>query len=815
MALSEIGESIVRKKRKPPYKKLDVSILPFYRVEVLINARAYNQYPRGNFMNNNKLTEKRKLTFELYEIKIKNADDSDLKKISKDLSLGLSVDEMKTIKDYFKKEGRNPTDIEMQSLGQAWSEHCCYKSSKSILKEFVFGIDHPDVMSRGDAGIMRFDKKHGYALRIESHNHPSAVEPYGGAATGVGGILRDVVCMGAEPVAIVDPFCIGMVDTEKKLPAGTIHPRDLLKKAVDGGRDYCNTVKVPAISGAFFFDETYTENCLINVGALGIVKNKDLRNNFVSGPGETFILCGEPTGRDGIHGVNFASADLSTAVENKGAKHGVSPIPKRFVLAACLDANKAGLLTGMKDLGGGGLSCVVGEMALGGGCGAEVYLDKVPLRDKDLVPWEVWVSETQERMMLSVKEKNVKKVLEIFKKHGVPATVVGKSTDTRRTKIFWENEQIFDMDLKFLTGGPMYKRPFTAPKVSTKAKEKMPKLPSNNEIIMEMLSDLNISSRAWAIDQFEKKGRKTVSGPMAGKGPGDASIMTPVKDSVKGLAVTVGCNPWLVAADPYRGSMGCMDEVCRNLVAVGARPHAFTDCLNFGNPEKPDRMGELRESVRGLGEVARIIGVPIPSGNVSLYNESSNGACILPTPMVIGTGLIKDSGKAVTSDLKEKDNLIFLIGETKDEMGGSLLFRKFGGVGGRVPDVDPANLKSLIDSMLKAIGKGLVKSCHDCSDGGFAVAMAEMCIAGDIGAEVDLSEIAGKDVVKLYSESHTRWIVEVSKDDEAAFKKALGGKAACIGKTGGTKLKIDNTVNLSVKDMLKAWKAPLSKIMKG
>jgi len=763
-----------------------------------------------------KLTEKRKAPFLLYDIRIKDAEDDDLKKISKDLGLGLSLDEMQLIKKYFIKEKRDATDIELQSLGQAWSEHCCYKSSKAVLKEYVFGIDHPDIMSRGDAGVMKFDGRHGYALRIESHNHPSAVEPYGGAATGVGGILRDVVCMGAKPIGIVDPFCIGMVDTEKKLPKGTIHPRDLLKKAVDGGKDYCEVVNVPTISGAFFFDERYTGNCLINVGALGLVKNSELRNNFVSGPGDVLILCGEPTGLDGIHGVNFASADLSAAAENKGAKHGVSPIPKRFVLAATLEANKAGLVTGMKDLGGGGLSCVVGEMALGANCGAVVDLEKAHLRDKNMAPWEIWVSETQERMMLAAKEKDVEKVLKIFAKHKVPATVVGKSTDDLRSKIYWKGELIFDMDLGFLTGGPVYNRPYTEPKVSTKAEEKLPELPSNNDVLLAMLSDLNIASREWAIKQFQKKGRKTVAGPMAGGGPGDASIITPVKGSYKGLAVTVGCNPWHVAADPYRGGMGCIDETCRNLVAVGARPHAFTDCLNFGNPEKPDRMGELRESVRGLGEVARQLKVPIPSGNVSLYNESSNGVCILPTPMVIGTGLIKDGRKAVSADLKEKDDLLFLVGETKDEMGGSLLFRKFGGTGGDVPGVDPAKLKTLMGIMLKAMEKGMIKSCHDCSDGGFAVAMAEMCIAGGIGADIDLSKIKGSEMIKLYSESNTRWIVEISKDNEAEFKKLFGRKAALIGKTGGTRLKIkDASISLSVSEMKAAWKEPLGKIMKG
>jgi phosphoribosylformylglycinamidine synthase len=513
--------------------------------------------------------------------------------------------------------------------------------------------------------------------------------------------------------------------------------------------------------------------------------------------------------------VNFASADLSAAAENKGAKHGVSPIPRRFVLAATLEANTEGLITGMKDLGGGGLSCVVGEMALGADCGADVDLEKVPLRDKKMAPWEIWVSETQERMMLAAKEKDVERIFKIFEKHKVPVAVVGKSTKDPRTRVFWNGELIFDMDIGFLTNGPIYERPYTEPIVSTKTDEKLPDLPSNNKVLIALLSDINIASREWAIKQFQKKGRRTVAGPMAGNGPGDASVIAPVKGSHKGLAVTVGCNPWHVAADPYKGGMGCIDETCRNLVAVGARPHAFTDCLNFGNPEKPDRLGELRESVRGLGETARFLKIPIPSGNVSLYNESSSGVCILPTPMVIGTGLIKDSRKAVSADLKEKDNLLFLVGDTKDEMGASLLFRKFNGADGDVPGVDPANLKKLMDHMLSAIEKGIVRSCHDCSDGGFAVAVAEMCIAGNIGADIDLSKIEGKEIVKLYSESNTRWIVEVARKDEAAFKKIFGRKASCIGKTGGTRLTMkDALISLTLSEMKTAWKEPLEKAMK-
>lgn len=364
--------------------------------------------------------------YELFDVSVREASDEDLVKISGDMALSLSLDEMKTIKEYFVKEGREPTDIELQSLGQAWSEHCCYKSSKAILKEFVFGIGREDVLSRGDAGVMVFDEDHGYALRIESHNHPSAVEPYGGAATGIGGILRDVVCMGAQPIALADPLCFGHPDRKGELPPGTKHPRYLMSGVVSGIRDYGNRVGIPTITGGMFFDERYTGNCLVNVACLGIVKRSDLAKNYAGGPGEVMVLIGGRTGRDGIHGVNFASRDLTETSDedSRGAVQLGDPITKEPVMHACFEVNAKHLITGMKDLGGGGLSCVVGEMALDAGCGADVNLEKVPLKESGLAPWEIWVSESQERMMCTCKPENLEKVLAVFDSWDVLATPV-------------------------------------------------------------------------------------------------------------------------------------------------------------------------------------------------------------------------------------------------------------------------------------------------------------------------------------------------------------------------------------------------------
>ncbi|MCQ5376058.1 MAG: AIR synthase-related protein, partial [Methanomassiliicoccales archaeon] len=349
------------------------------------------------------LIRRRGVSFELAEIDLLSATDHDLVEISQAMGLNLSLEEMKRIKQYFERKSRLPTDVELQSLAQAWSEHCCYKSSKVFLREHIFNIDHPDILAKGDAGVMVFDNEYAYALRIESHNHPSAVEPYGGAATGIGGIVRDVLCMGARPVALIDPLFFGPLDFNGELPPGTKHPKYLLGGVVAGIRDYGNRIGVPTLCGAVFFDERYIGNCLVNVGCVGIVRRDRILRNAVKNSNDVLILVGGKTGRDGIHGVTFASAELDETSEEKSrsAVQLGDPIMKEPLIHACLEVNAKQLITGMKDLGGGGLSCVVGELAFAGGCGAEVDLDKVPLKETGLAPWEIWVSESQERMMLS------------------------------------------------------------------------------------------------------------------------------------------------------------------------------------------------------------------------------------------------------------------------------------------------------------------------------------------------------------------------------------------------------------------------------
>jgi len=761
---------------------------------------------------------KRDVPFRLVEIDLAKATDDELKVLSKDMGLSLSLDEMRRIRDHFVSLGRRPTDVELESIAQAWSEHCCYKSSKVILREHIFGIDNGKVLSRGDAGVMEFDDEYGYALRIESHNHPSAIEPYGGAATGIGGIVRDVLCMGAQPIALVDPLFFGPIDHKGELPAGAKTPKYLVSGVVAGIRDYGNRIGIPTVCGGLYFDESYLGNCLVNVGCVGIVKKKDLRDNAVGGVGDYLILCGGRTGRDGIHGVTFASAELSSKSEDesRGAVQLGDPITKEPLIHACLEVNSLGLINGMKDLGGGGLSCVVGEMALSGGCGAEVDLDKVPLKESGLAPWEVWVSESQERMMLAASEHNVKRILDLFAMWDVDATVIGRVVPGKHVTLKWLGVQVFQVDLDFLTKGPEYCRPCKIETPSKIIKEERPLLPDTKTVLLELLADPNIASKEWVFRMYDHEVRggtviKPASGIMNQGGPSDATVIKPLPDRERGLALALGVNPWFCGLDAYRGGMASIDEACRNIIAVGGYPDSFTDCLNFGNPEKPERLGELKQAVAGMGDLARFLNLPVPSGNVSLYNETAKGS-VLPTPTVLGLGIVEDVRKCITTDLKEEGNLLFLVGETKEEFGGSAVYRRYGGKGGVVPEVVPERLKKSMDEMHTAMKKGLIRSCHDVSDGGIAVAVAEMCLGGNIGAYVS----TGYDRWYLFSESSTRWIVEVEPSKKKEFLASMTVPVMELGKVGGRSLRIKDRcmlVNVSLNQMRKAWSGALPKLM--
>ncbi|MEF8879235.1 MAG: phosphoribosylformylglycinamidine synthase subunit PurL [Candidatus Thermoplasmatota archaeon] len=771
---------------------------------------------------------------DIIEVDILSASDDDLKKISEALGIALSVEEMKRIQNYFSGEDRNPTDVELQALGQAWSEHCCYKSSKVPLEKNVFGIEENKIVAREDAGVVEFDDNHYYCAALESHNHPSAVEPYGGAATGVGGIVRDIVCMGAQPIAYIDPLFFGPLDISvENVPKGTKHPRFLFKGVVDGIRDYGNRIGIPTLAGQVYFHEGYTGNCLVNVGCIGVMEKKRLIHSRVKAPGNVYIYVGGKTGRDGIHGVTFASAELTDESEesSRSAVQVGDPITKEPLMHATLECNNKGLLEGLKDFGGGGLSCVCGELAYDAGFGAEIHLDEIPLKEKDMSPWEIWVSESQERMMFVVKPKNVEKVLHICKQWDVNAVAIGEVIEDQIIKVLKNDKKILELDLDFFTGGPVYdtcQRPYKKPEYKKlEKKEKDFSQPKNlDKILQDLLCSPNIASKEWVIRQYDHEVRantaiKPLQGKINNEGHGDATVLKPLEDSFRGLAVTADVNPRFMERNPYNGGCSAVDEICRNLVAVGAKPDALLDCLNFGNPEKPERMGEFYEATRGLGDIARFLKLPFMSGNVSFYNESMVSS-VPPTPEIAGIGIVKNIKNCVTSDLKKSGNLLYLVGKNTDkEMGGSEYYKHLSVEGGKVPHVDFDILKKSIDGLLECIEKRLVSSCHDISEGGIAVCLSEMAIGGETGVEVDISKTGDiRDDFKLFSESNTRWIAEVEKKEKDKFEKTLEEKQVpfvLIGETKKNGLLIKNDgrvlINQKIHNLKDLWKNSIMDIM--
>lgn len=730
----------------------------------------------------------------VYAIKLAGASDDELAEISKTMGIGLSVEEMRVVQQHFAKVGRDPRDIELEALGQAWSEHCCYKSSKPVLKRHVYGIHEDRLVAREDAGVMHFDGEWDYVAKIESHNHPSAVEPYGGAATGIGGVVRDVVCMGAQPIALIDPLFFGPLDTPyEKLPPGTKHPKYLTGGVVAGIRDYGNRIGIPTVAGLIHFHPKFLTNCLVNVGCIGIMKRENLIHSRVGNVGDVYVLLGGRTGRDGIHGVTFASADLEEDAEEtaRSAVQLGDPITKEPLIHACLEANEKKLLSGFKDLGGGGLSCVCGEMALDAGVGAQIELDQVHLKAPDMKPWEIWVSESQERMMVTVLPENVDKVLAIASKWDVEARVVGRAIPDKRVVVKWHGETVFEMDSEFLYGGPVYNRPMEIVEVQPTTTKRPATREDYSKALLELLGHENLASREPVIRQYDHEVRaRTVIKPLQGKvgvaAHGDAAVLKPVADSWKGLAVSCDINPHLTDVDPYWGTLSGVDELARNLAAVGARLDSIADNLNLPNPQKPLQMGRIEVAAKALGDGARALGTPFISGNVSMYNESPTTP-IPVTPSLLGVGIVQDIRHCVTTDLKQEGSTLYHVGIVKDEMGGSHWFTLAGGESTSVPRVDLATTKRSCEAVVSAIEKGLVRAAHDVGMGGFAVALAEMCMGGDFGAKVDVSPMGllPADVL-LFSESNHRWILE-AKDPAAleAHFRAAGVPLQKIGTVGG------------------------------
>ncbi len=761
------------------------------------------------------------MPFDLFDIDIFSASENELREMSSELGLNLSLEEMHHVRSYFKKLDRSPTDVEVQSIAQAWSEHCCYKSSKVFLREHVFNIKHDEVLSKGDAGVMVFDEEYGYALRIESHNHPSAIEPYGGAATGIGGIVRDVLCMGAQPIALVDPLFFGPLDHKGDLPSGVKSPVYLMGGVVAGIRDYGNRIGIPTVAGGIWFDPSYLGNCLVNVGCVGIVKRSELVRNAVRGTGDVMILCGGRTGRDGIHGVTFASAELHEASEeeSRGAVQLGDPITKEPLIHACLEVNSRGLVHGMKDLGGGGLSCVVGEMALSGGCGAIVHLERVPLKEAGLAPWEIWVSESQERMMIAAAQEDVEAILEVFALWDVDATVIGEVVPGNEVTIYNHGEKVFQVDLDFLTKGPEYCRPCLVRSPSSRHHESIPSLPSDlSKVLLRLLSDPNIASKEWVVRQYDHEVRggtviKPLSGKMNLRGPSDATVHQAPVALLPGLGHLGGREPMVHIPRPvpgrsHLGGRGLPQH------RGGGRASAFAV-----------QLPELRQS-RETGPVGRAQGSGgRPGGGlhghepghpfrqrVTLQRDRRR---TLPAHRH-RDGIGHSGGRAALRHHRPQagGRPDLPGGRTARHFGGSALFRVFGGKGGEVPDVDTSLLRNSSQGLNACMADGMVKACHDLlrrrDGGGDGRDVHRRRCRRRAGPERD-----GAEGPHRSSCSANRTPAGWSRSTRAGRRSSsqrLGVPALRIGEVGGDELRIMNdglVLRSDVTELRQRWSSPL------
>ncbi len=780
---------------------------------------------------------RRKSPFKLYEVNILDADDEQLVAISRELGVGLSLEEMKAVKKHFSEKGRNPTDVELQTIGQTWSEHCYHKTFKgnivtnkgriqSLFKTYIARATselNPSwciSVFEDNAGIVEFEGDYAVAAKVETHNHPSAIEPFGGAATGVGGVIRDVLGVWADPIACTDVLGFGPLNYDyNALPQGIKHPKYLFNGVVAGIGCYGNNMGIPTVNGAICFDESYVGNVVVYCGCVGLLqKSKFVKN---AKPGDILLLVGGRTGRDGIHGVTFASAELTEKSEeiSRPAVQIANPIEEEKLKRAIIEVRDRKLGSGITDLGGGGLSSAVGEMAHRFGCGARLQLEKVPLKYEGLAPWEVYVSESQERMLLLVPKKNLNQALRIFEKEDVEATPIGELTDDNVLRISYKGYEVASLSVDFLFAPPKTER--TAKWNGTRLKEPTFPEPKNlTPYVLKLLSSSNIASRERVVRTYdhEVKGN-TVLKPLHGEfgGPSDAAVIKPLENSWKGLVISCGMNPRYGRIDPYWMAASSIDEAIRNNTAVGGRRIALLDNFVWGSPEKPDRLGSLVKACEACYEFAKAFESPFISGKDSLYNESPLGP-VSPTLLITALGVIPDIRKAVSLDLKSPGNLVYVIGETFAELGGSEYYRLKGAVGKSVPTVRVSPAKQTMKAMVEAIDSGCVRACHDVSEGGLGVAAAEMSFSGGCGVELRLKDVPrAKEVNRndfaLFSESNSRFLVEVPKKHAGRFESITRNVShAVVGRVTDEPrllvygLKDERVVDAELSELLDVWK---------
>lgn len=699
--------------------------------------------------------------------------------------------------------GREPNLVEQGCFLNLWSEHCSYRSSAPLLKTFTTVGDRVIIGPGDDAAIIRFGDGWVLAIGMESHNHPSYVDPYNGSATGVGGIVRDIISMGARPIALMDPLYFGPLDTPKNLY--------LFEHIVEGIAGYGNCIGVPVVRGEAYFDETYSGNPLVNVVCVGLAREENIVTACAQKAGNKLVLMGSTTGRDGLGGASFASRDLSeeAEAEDRPSIQIGDPFTEKLLIEATLEAIGTGHVLSCRDLGAAGLAGASSEMASKGNLGMRLMADKVILRESGMTPYEIMISESQERILFEVAPENVDEVMDIAKKYDLNASMIGELTERLYYTVEFEGEVVADMPVKLLTeGAPTFERPSKAP-VERDIGEK-PELPADlKRAVLGILSSHNIASKDWIYRQYDHEVQiRTVDKPGS-----DAAVLR-IADG-KGLALSCGCNPRHTLLDPYEGGKGTLVENSMNLAVKGAQGIALVDCLNFGNPERPDIYWQFKQAILGLGDAARDLSIPVVGGNVSLYNESGEyGTAIVPTPSIGLIGITGDIETVPGSFFAGEGNAVILVGETFDELGGSEYYSIKGlGSNGHAPKVCE-DAPKIVESIINVIRSGNIVAAHDVSAGGLAAALSEMC--SETGASIDLSEVGEglRPDDLLFSESHARAILVTSEKEKVL---EMLGDVPCydIGTVGGDELKLKGNefeITLALSEVAEA-RASLTKLM--
>jgi phosphoribosylformylglycinamidine synthase subunit PurL len=687
--------------------------------------------------------------------------------------------------------GRDPSLTELGIFSVMWSEHCSYKSSRVHLKTLPTSGSRVLQGPGENAGAVDIGDGLAAVFKIESHNHPSFIEPYQGAATGVGGIIRDIFTMGARPIALLNSLRFGSLDQPLV--------RRTFAGVVAGIAGYGNSIGIPTVGGEIGFDESYTGNPLVNVFCLGIARSDEIIKAAASGAANPVYYVGAKTGRDGIHGATMASAEFDEkSAEKRPAVQVGDPFMEKLLLEACLEVMKSDALVGIQDMGAAGLTCSTCEMGSRGGVGIEIDVVHVPQREAGMTPYEIMLSESQERMLLVVKRGREKEVEDIFEKWDLHAVKIGEVTTDGRLRVKDRGEVVADIPNRALTDeAPVYRRPMAEPAYIREAQQlslaSLPNVETPAQVFRRLLASPNIASKRWVYRQYDHTVRtNTIVVP--GMGAGTVRI----KGTARALAMSVDCNARFVYLDPFNGARLAVAEAARNVACAGALPIGATNCLNFGNPEKPEIMWQFARAVEGMGEACRALDVPITGGNVSLYNET-DGNAVLPTPTLGVVGLIERADRVVTRAFKSSGDVIVLLGENREELGGSEYLKVVHGlIRGVPPALDLQRERALQLLLVELAAGGIIRSAHDCAEGGLAITLAESSFDTGLGAEINVPAVTSTaphltDVATVFGESASRVVVSAAPDrahELLALASSAGVPAAVIGRVGGNAIRI-------------------------